>query len=53
MIKCNTCGQVSQEALVIKEVHYECDEWPYEEIPVCPVCCDTDIKKFEGMDLYD
>ena len=53
MIKCNTCGQVSQEALVINEVHYECDEWPIEAIPVCPVCHDTDIQKYEGNDLYD
>lgn len=50
MIKCNACKNISQEALVIKEVHFECDEWPYEAIPVCPVCHDTDIEKFEGMD---
>jgi len=50
MIKCNTCKRVSQEPLILEEVHYECDEWPIEVIPVCPVCHDTDIESFEGID---
>ena len=53
MIKCSACGCISQQALVLKEVHYECPEWPEEEIPVCPLCHDTDINKIEGNDWYD
>ncbi len=53
MIKCNTCEHISQDALILKEVHYECDEWPFEAIPVCPFCHDTDIERFEGNDFYD
>jgi len=50
MVKCNSCGYVSQEALILKEIHYECCEWPFEAIPVCPCCHDTDIEYFEGND---
>ena len=53
MIKCNGCKNISQQALIVHEIHYECDGWPVEAIPVCPICHDTDIQKYEGNDLYD
>ncbi|MBQ2897908.1 MAG: hypothetical protein IJE46_06290 [Clostridia bacterium] len=53
MIKCNSCESVSQDALILKEVHYECDGNPYEAIPVCPYCYDTDIFAYEGNDFDD
>ncbi len=53
MIICNSCERISREALILKEVHFECDEWPYETIPVCPYCQDTDIVSFEGNDCDD
>lgn len=53
MIICNSCKKVSQDALILKEVHYECDGFPFEIIPVCPYCRDTDIIRYEGNDFND
>lgn len=53
MIKCNACKSISQDVLIVHEIHYECPGWPVEAVPVCPVCHDTDVEKFEGNDLCD
>ena len=53
MILCNSCKRISQDVLLLKEVHDECDGYCYEIIPVCPYCRDTDIIKYEGNDLID
>ncbi len=47
MYQCLNCGEEFKNPLVEREVHYECDEFPYELICVCPYCGDMDIEKEE------
>jgi hypothetical protein len=47
-IVCNSCRRYFFEPLILKEVHDELAGWPYERIPVCPYCHDTDIEERES-----
>lgn len=38
MYKCTECNKTFYEPRSIKEIHYECDEQPYEIFLECPYC---------------
>lgn len=50
MIKCLRCKRTFDKPRILKEIHYELPELPYEEIPVCPYCLDTDIIRSDNDD---
>ena len=50
MIKCLYCNALFDSPLILREYHNELDENPFEEIPVCPYCLDTDIIRSDKND---
>ncbi len=44
MLICLYCGESFEKPHILREVHNELVGSPYEEIPVCPYCFDTDIE---------
>ena len=48
MYQCLNCGEEFLFPLSEREIHYECDENPFEVILICPYCKDIDIEKEES-----
>ena len=46
MLKCFYCEETFESPFILKEYHSELADSPFEEIPVCPYCFDTDIRKW-------
>ncbi len=49
MYKCLNCRERFEKPFYEREIHYECDENPYELILVCPFCRDMDIEREEKI----
>jgi len=45
MFNCNNCGEQFYFPERKREIHYECDEQPYEDFLACPYCKDGDIEE--------
>ena len=47
MYKCFNCRNEFLTPVLVREVHYECCEHPYEMFDACPYCGDGDIEEKE------
>ncbi len=50
MIKCLSCDETFDTPRILKEIHTELADFPFEEISVCPYCMDTDIIRSDNND---
>lgn len=50
MYKCEKCGEEFKEPELLREIHTQCPEQPYEVYGACPCC---HCLRIERIDTYD
>lgn len=50
MYKCEKCGKEFETPKILKEIHTQCPEFPYEFFGSCPFC---QCLRIERTDTYD